>query len=158
MDHDGELRRQLANLLQKRQAHMSFEDAVADFPPAHFNTRPDNLPYTFWHLLEHLRVCQDDILDYIRDPHYEAPNFPDDLWPARDAQTDRAGWERTMARFLADRRALVDLVNDPETDLFAPIPHGWDGHNVLREILIVAEHNAYHVGEFAALRGAMDLW
>lgn len=158
MNPDEILRQQLVNLLLKRQAHMLFEDAVADFPAQHINGRPPGVEYTFWHLLEHLRICQYDILDYIRNPHYEAPNFPDDLWPSRDAETDLAGWQQTIDRFLADRQALVDIVQNPQTDLYAQIPHGWDGHNILREILVVADHNAYHLGELGILRQVMGLW
>lgn len=145
-------REQLVNLLTLGQAHMTFEDAIQDFPLAHINTRVQPIEYTFWHLLEHMRICQRDIIDYIRNPHYEEPNFPDDLWPAREAVTDETGWRHTIAQFLSDRDALIDLVKDPRTDLSAPIPHGYDGHTILREILIVADHNAYHTGEFGILR------
>jgi hypothetical protein len=155
---DSLLRQQLVNLLTKAQAHMTFEDAVRDFPPDHMNTRPAGLEYTFWHLLEHLRICQWDILDYIRNPDYGELKFPDDLWPARDAMTDRPGWQQTIDRFLADRAALVAIVEDRETDLFRQIPHGYPGHHVAREILVVADHNAYHVGELAALRQLIGAW
>ncbi|MCB8982530.1 MAG: DinB family protein [Ardenticatenaceae bacterium] len=155
---DDELREQLVNLLVKRQAHMTFEDAVANFPEAWINGRAPAVPYTFWHLLEHLRISQYDILDYIRNPAYEELDFPDDLWPAREAETDRAGWQATIDQFLADRQALVDIVRDPATDLLAQIPHGWEGHNVLREILVVADHNAYHVGELGILRQVVGCW
>jgi len=158
MNSDQILREQLVNLLLKRQAHMVFEDAVADFPMAHINGRPPGVDYSFWHLLEHLRICQYDILDYIRNPHYQAPTFPDGLWPAPDAETDAAGWQQTIDQFLSDRRALVDIVQDPATDLYAQIPHGWSGHNILREILVVADHNAYHLGELGILRQVMGLW
>jgi hypothetical protein len=158
MNQERELRQQLVNMLVKRQAHMTFEDAVADFPEAHINTRPPYVDYSFWHLLEHLRICQYDILDYIRNPGYQTLNFPDDLWPAKDADTDLAGWQHTVDHFLADRQALVDIINDPNSDLYAPIPHGWDGHTILREILVVADHNAYHLGELGILRHTMKLW
>ena len=110
------------------------------------------------HLLEHIRICQYDILDYIRNPNYEALDFPEGLWPDKEANCDLAGWNLTIAQFYADRQALVDLVEQPETDFYAPIPHGWDDHNVLREILIVADHNAYHIGELGILRQIMGLW
>jgi hypothetical protein len=158
VDQDQELRKQLRNLLLVRQAHQSFEDAVADFPPEHFNSRPPNNPYTFWHLLEHLRLAQRDILDYIRDPDYTWPDWPADYWPAPDSTADSAAWQATIDRFLADRQALADLVSDPATDLYAQIPHGSPGHNVLREVLVAADHNAYHVGELAIQRQNMDLW
>jgi hypothetical protein len=158
MDHDQELRKQLRNMLLARQAHLTFEDAVADFPLEHVNSRPPNNPYTFWHLLEHLRLAQRDILDYIQNPDYTWPDWPADFWPAPDAAADPIAWEATIDQFLADRQALADLVSDPATDLFAQIPHGSPGHNILREILVVADHNAYHVGELAIQRQNMDLW
>lgn len=151
-------RAQLVNLLTVQQAHMNFEDAVANFPPEHINTRPPGLDYTFWHLLEHLRICQWDILDYCRNPHYQHLNFPDDLWPTQDALTDAIGWQRTIEQFLADRAALVALVKNPETDLYSPIPHGYGGHTIFREILVVADHNAYHIGELGILRQVVGIW
>lgn len=157
--NDHELRTQLTNLLVVRQAHMDFEDAVADFPPEHINTRPPRCPYTFWHLVEHMRICQRDILDYITADDYHWPSFPDDLWPAPDAVTDWAGWQRSIEQFLADRRRLVEIVNDPQVDLFAPLPNsGERRHTLVREIHIVADHNAYHTGELAILRQVMGLW
>ena len=158
MKEEIELRMQLVNNLTMRQAHMTYEDAVAGFPLEHVNTRPVNVVYSFWHLLEHLRLAQKDILDYIVDPDYEEPDFPAGLWPALSAETDSAGWHGTIEQFLADRQRIVDIVNNLNTDLFAQIPHGWAGHNVLREALIVADHNAYHVGELGILRGVMRLW
>lgn len=156
---DQELRNQLVRMLTVRQAHMDFEDAVADFPEAHINTRPPNCEYTFWHLLEHLRICQKDILDYIQSDTYHWPNFPDDLWPDRSAMTDGAGWQHTITQFLADREQLVAIITDPATDLFAPLPNSGDyKHNILREMNIIASHNAYHTGELGALRGVMGLW
>ena len=154
-----ELRRQLVHLLIVRQAHMDFEDAVNDFPSEAINTRPSNCNYTVWHLVEHLRICQKDILDYIQSDDYEWPNFPDDLWPDTSATTDESGWQQSIEQFLADRRALVDLINDPATDLFSPLPNsGEHQHNILREINIVASHNAYHTGELGVLRQVMGLW
>ncbi len=158
MNHDQALRTQLVNMLLERQAHMLFEDAVANFPQAHINTRPPQVGYSFWHLLEHIRICQYDILDYIRNAAYVAPNFPDDLWPTPDADTDEVGWQQTIQQFYADRQALVETVQNSDTDLYAPIPHGWEGHTILREILIVADHNAYHIGELAILRQSLGLW
>ena len=158
MNSDQELRQQLINMLVKQQAHMQFEDAVTDFPEAHINVRPPQLDYSFWHLLEHLRICQYDILDYMRNPDYQILDFPAGYWPAKDTETDMVGWQHTIEQFLADRQAIVDIINDPETDLYAPIPHGWDGHNILREVLVVADHNAYHIGEFGILRQSLNLW
>jgi hypothetical protein len=159
MFQSQELRTQLVNLLTVRQAHMDFEDAVAAFPADQINTFPPNCPYSFWHLLEHLRICQKDILDYIESTSYAWPNFPDDLWPAQSATTDAAGWQATIDQFLADRRRLVAIVSDPATDLFAPLPNSGEyRHNILREINIIGSHNAYHTGELAILRSALGLW
>ena len=159
MNHDGELRNQLVRMLTVRQAHMDFEDAVADFPAEHINTQPPNCDYSFWHLLEHIRICQLDILEYIVDPNYKWPNFPDDFWPDKTAETDMAGWQATIDAFYADRQALVDVINDPANDLFAPLPNsGEHRHNILREINIIAAHNAYHTGELGILRQMMGLW
>lgn len=159
MDNDKALRKQLVAMLTVRQAHMDFEDAVADFPEAHINTRPINCAYTFWHILEHLRICQRDILDYIESDDYKWLNFPDDLWPEPTAETDLSGWQQTIEQFYADRRKLVDIINNPKVDLFAPLPNsGENRHNIVREINIVASHNAYHTGEFGILRQVMGLW
>ncbi len=158
MNQDQELRKQLVNLLSVRQAHMTFEDAVADFPPDHINSRATNVTYTFWHLLEHLRLAQWDILDYIRNPNYVWQKWPESYWPAEDATTDLVGWDHSIEQFLADRQSLVEIVQDPATDLYAQIPHGSEGHNVLREIEVIGAHNAYHAGELGILRQVMGLW
>jgi hypothetical protein len=152
------IRTQLINLLTEQQAHMMFGDAVRNFPESHINTRPPGVDYTFWHLLEHLRICQWDILDYIRNPSYQHMEWPRQYWPAQNAVTDLAGWQQTIDQFRDDLAALVGIVQDPQTDLYAPIPHGYDGHTILREIFIVADHNAYHVGELAILRQVAGIW
>ncbi|MCD4684620.1 MAG: DinB family protein [Anaerolineae bacterium] len=157
LTHDQALRTQLVALLRGGQAYMPFDQAVADFPAEHINTKPPNTPYSFWHLLEHIRLAQWAILDYIRNSAYTAPAWPADYWPAQDATTDVAGWERTLDQFRADLNALVALVEDPATDLAAPLPHA-PQHNILREILVVADHNAYHTGELAILRQTLGLW
>ncbi|MEM7126740.1 MAG: DinB family protein [Chloroflexota bacterium] len=155
---DPELRQQLTNMLTVMQAHMHFEEAIANFPIDQINTRIPNAEYTFWHLIEHIRICQIDILRYIHGVDYVELKFPDDLWPARDAVTDEAGWQQAVDQFLVDRQALVDIINDPANDLHAQLPHAAEGHTILREVLIVGSHNAYHIGELGALRQAMKLW
>lgn len=152
------IRQQLVNMLTVAQAHMTFEDAIKNFPAAHFNTRPTGVDYSFWHLLEHLRIGQWDILDYCVNANYKHLEWPSGYWPAKDAVTDAAGWGHTVDQFLADRSTLVAMVQNPQTDLYSPIPHGYDGHTILREILLVASHNAYHIGEFGILRQVMGLW
>lgn len=159
MTTEQELRNQLVRMLTVRQAHMDFEDAVANFPEEQINTRLPNCDYTFWHLLEHIRICQKDIVDYILADDYQWPNFPHDLWPDPSLETDLAGWQQTIEQFYADRQRLVELINDPTVDLFAPLPNsGEHQHNILREINIIANHNAYHTGELGVLRQIMALW
>jgi hypothetical protein len=157
MDADRALREHLLALLRGGQAHMTFDQAVADFPLDHINRRPPHVPYTPWHLLEHLRRTQRDILDFIRDPHYQEPHWPEDYWPPHDQETDAGGWNETVVAFRADLQALEALTRDPGTDLYARIPHG-SGQTILREVLLVADHNAYHIGEFAILRQVMQTW
>jgi hypothetical protein len=159
MDDSTELRNQLVRMLTIRQAHMDIEDAVADFPEEHINTRPTNCDYSFWHLLEHLRLAQEDIIAYILADAYQWPNFPDDYWPDKSTVTDLAGWQQTINQFTADRQKLAEIINDPDVDLFSALPNsGKYQHNILREINIIANHNAYHIGELGILRQVMGLW
>ena len=157
MTLDTQLREGLNALLTGGNAHMTFEQAVADFPLEHMNTNPPHVSYTPWHLLEHLRRAQWDILEFIINPEHVSPPWPEGYWPTPDEQADRAAWEKTIASFHADQHALSVLVMDPETDLVTPIPYG-TGQTILREILVVADHNAYHIGEFAVLRQVMQTW
>jgi len=151
------LRTQLIRLLECDDAHMRFEEAVADIPDDAINRRPPNIDYTPWHLVEHLRITQRDILEYIRDPAWVSPDWPIGYWPQPDATATPAQFAASVAAFLEDRSLLGALVADPASDLVAPIPHT-PGHSILREIRIVADHNAYHVGELAILRQVMGLW
>jgi len=151
------LRQQLAELLDGVGAHMPFEEAIADFPDDAINDRAPNVDYTPWHLVEHLRLTQADILDYVTNPDYVEPDWPAAYWPGRDATATRAEFDATTRAFIADKAALRAMVMDPARDLFAVIP-GTPGHTLLREVRIDADHNAYHVGEFAILRQIMGTW
>ncbi len=151
------LRAQLLELIEGRGAHMPFDAAVAGFPADAMNLKPPNVSYTPWHILEHLRRTQRDMLDYIRDRAYISPRWPEDYWPAPEAVATVEQWEATIAGFRADRTALVALVADESTDLLADIP-GTPGHTILREVRLVGDHNAYHIGEFAILRQVMGTW
>jgi hypothetical protein len=158
MPQDIELiRRQLIELLEAKSAHMPFEAAVADFPADAINRLVPESPYTPWHLLEHIRYAQWDILDYIQNRGYLESTWPDEYWPARDATATAEQFQKTIATFRRDRDALRDLVADPATDLFATIPDT-PGHTIFREIRITGAHNAYHIGEFAILRQVMGTW
>jgi hypothetical protein len=156
IDNDT-LRSELVELLDGLGAHMPFEAAVADFPDDAINRRPPNVSYTPWHLVEHLRLTQWDILDYIRNRAYIPLGWPEEHWPAPDAVATPAEFAASVQGFLADRATLRAIVADPTTDLFATIPET-PGHTVLREVRVVADHNAYHVGEFAILRQVMGTW
>lgn len=157
MDLDSQLRNQLISLLRGGNAHMAFAEAVAAFPEAHINTRPPNVAYTFWHLIEHLRLTQVDILDYLTNPAYAEPEWPRDYWPHRDALATKADWNASLSSFQRDLEAIVAIVADEDTDLLSTVPSN-DEHSVLREVLIVADHNAYHVGELGILRQVEDAW
>ncbi len=157
MESDEILRKHLLDLLRGGNAHMPFDAAVADFPPDRINDLPPNVPYSPWHLLEHIRLTQWDILDFIVNPKYVWRKWPDEYWPAKTARASQAQWNETIAKFHADLKSLDDLVANQATDLTEEIPHA-KGYTILREILVVSDHNAYHIGEFAILRQVMGTW
>lgn len=151
------MRQELLEIIDGRGAHMPFDEAVKDFPEEAINQRPPNVPYTPWHLLEHIRIAQWDILDYIRNRAYLSPDWPEEYWPAHEATASLEEFARTVAACRADRQTLHELVADPDTDLLASIPDT-PGHTILREVRILGAHNAYHIGEFAILREVMGTW
>ena len=154
---DHALRAQLAAALDWQAAHVTFDAAVDGIPPGARGRTPEGLPYSPWRLLEHLRITQWDILDFCRNPAYEELRWPDDYWPATDAPPTPAAWDESVAAFRADREALRALAMDGSIDLFAGIPHG-DGQTYLRELLLVIDHTAYHVGEMVAVRRLLGAW
>ncbi len=157
MDTTAAVRQQLAQNLRAGNAHLSFEDAVAEFPEAHINTRPANVGYSFWRLIEHLRLTQADILRYLTDPAYQELAWPRDYWPAPNATATQVEWDASVAAFLADREALAAMVEDERIDLLMPVPSHAE-HTLLREVLIIIDHNAYHTGELAILRQVANAW
>ncbi|HZT83749.1 MAG TPA: DinB family protein [Gemmataceae bacterium] len=156
-DTTAALREHLLHLLRGGGAHLDFDAAVADLPPHLRGAKPAGQPHTLWRLLEHLRIAQWDILEFSRNSRHVSPPFPDGYWPSGDAPPDDGAWDRSVAAFRADLRAMQDLVADPATDLFAPIPHG-QGQTVLREALLVADHNAYHLGQLVLVRRLLGAW
>ncbi len=156
MKKEKELREQLAKLLGWQDAHLSFERVVASWPPKLRGVRPRGAPHTAWQLLEHLRICQLDILDFCRNPKYKEMPF-EDYWPRTAAPPSRAAWEKSLRRFRADCKAMQKLVLNPKTDLYAPIPWG-QGQTILREAVLVADHNAYHIGQLVLLRRLLGAW
>ena len=155
MDKDGSLREHLLHLLGGGGAHISFDDALKDFPAELFNAKADGVPYTPWQLLEHVRIAQWDIVEFSRDAAHASPPWPEGYWPAPGAEADRAAWDASVEAVRADLGRMAALVEDPATDLHAPIPHG-TGQTVLREALLVADHNAYHLGALVTLRRLLE--
>jgi len=148
---DSDLRNHLVELLDGGHAHIRFDDAVKDFPREQRGVRPNGCPHSAWELLEHLRLAQWDILEFSRDANHVSPDFPSGYWPASVAPLDDDAWNASVAAFRRDLHALADLARDASVDLYAKIPHG-DGQTILREILLAADHNAYHLGQFMLVR------
>ena len=152
-----EARERLLPALEGKGAHLSFEDAIAGFPADLRNVKPPHVPYTFWHQLEHIRIGQWDILRYIVDPSHESPPWPHGYWPAPDSEADDAAWEGTISGFQADRDGLISLARDPERTVLEPVAH-MDGRSIMRELLLVIDHTAYHLGEFVMERQILGAW
>ena len=157
VDQTGSLREHLLDLLKGGGAHLTFDKATAGLPAELRGAKPPGVPHTPWRLLEHLRIAQWDILEFTCDPHHVSPPWPEGYWPASDAPPDDGAWDRSVAAFRADLRAMQDLVADPATDLFTPLRHG-EGQTTLREALLVADHNAYHLGQLVVVRRLLGAW
>lgn len=151
MSDDQLVRQQLLSLLRGGNAHMTFDDAVADFPMDKINAQAPGLSYTPWRLLEHIRIAQWDIVEFVRNPGHVSPRWPEGYWPPEGELADEARWNQTIAGFTRDHAVLEALVEDPNTDLLGDLPHA-HGYNILREVLVAADHNSYHIGEFGLLR------
>ena len=149
-NRDDSIRKHVRYLLRGGSAHLSFDDFAASFPPDLCNRQIEGLPYTPWQVLEHMRLAQWDILEFSRDPNHVSPEFPKGYWPRPDELGTPALWQQTIEAFREDLRQMEALVEDPLTDLYAKIPHG-DGQTILREALLTADHNAYHLGVLAVM-------
>jgi hypothetical protein len=132
-------------------AHLSFAEALVDFPAALRGVKPTGAPHSAWELLEHMRIAQEDILDFSRNPEYRDKTFPNDYWPPSEAPPSDQAWQESVRQFESDLEQMRELVAHPARDLFAAIPHG-TGQTLLREALLVADHNAYHLGQLVFLR------
>lgn len=155
MTHDEALRDHLVKLLTSGWAHMTAGEALARVPPEARGARPPSHPHTIWQLLEHLRICQDDLVAYSRDPDHVSPSFPEGYWPESDAPESAAAWDASVEAFEDGLQAMVALVLDLERDLFEPLPWSEGGHTLMREALILADHNAYHIGQIVQLTKAL---
>jgi len=158
MPDEDKLRKQLVWLLTCGDAHPDFEEVVAELPAKVRAARPQGLPYTPWRLLEHMRIAQWDILEFCLNPRHKSPPYPEGYWPDDLGPSSAAQWSKSVKLFLKDNTAMQELVSDPSVSLLAPIPHA-QGQTVLREALLVADHNAYHLGQMLVVRrlvGAME--
>jgi DinB superfamily len=155
--NDAALRDHLVKLLSEGQAHATFEQAVKGLPVELRGKVPKGAEHSPWQLLEHLRLAQWDILDFSRNPKYKALKWPDDYWPKEKAPADEKAWDKSVRAFKKDLKEMCALVQDEKTDLFAKIPHG-DGQTILREALLTADHNAYHVGQLVLVRKLLGAW
>ena len=151
------LRQHLVELLKGGSAHAKFEEAVKDFPERLRGKKPEGQPHTAWRLLEHMRIAQWDIVEFSRNSRHVSPEWPEGYWPEGDAPPSAAAWDKSVKQFRADLKAMQELVQDAQTDLYARIPWG-DGQTILREALLVADHNAYHLGELLMVRRLLGAW
>jgi DinB superfamily len=154
---DKVLRDYLRRFLNWQEAHADFKRAFADFPVKDRGTRPPGLPYSGWELLEHMRIATHDILEFSRNAKHVSPDWPSGYWPRRPAPPSPAAWDRSVRAIKKDLEEMGKLVADPKTDLLASIPHG-SGQTILREALLIADHNAYHLGQFILVRRLLGCW
>ena len=157
MQNDKALRQQLVKLLEGGDAHATFDQAIADLPANLRGKRAPGAEHSPWELVEHLRIAQWDILEFSRDAKHKSPEFPQGYWPSSPEPASEAAWEKSVKSFHHDLKQMCDLVSNEKTDLFAPIPHG-DGQTILREALLTADHNAYHIGQLVLVRRLLGAW
>jgi hypothetical protein len=157
MAHLKSLRKHLVYLLTKGGAHATFEDAVKDVPVEARGKVPEGAAHSLWELLEHMRIAQWDILEFSKNAKHKSPKFPRGYWPKTSEPPNAKAWDKSVKEFLADRAAMCELVESKSTDLFEEIPHG-DGQTILREAMLMADHNAYHVGEIVVTRRMLGVW
>jgi hypothetical protein len=156
-DSHRALRDHVLELLRGGHAHVTLRDAIGEWPATLRGTRPAGQPFTPWRLLEHLRISQWDIVEFTKSVEHVSPEWPAGYWPEQDAPPEAAAWDTSVAQVERDLRAMERLVADPKTDLFARIPHG-TGQTVLREALVLADHNSYHLGQLVLLRRLLGAW
>jgi hypothetical protein len=154
---DKSLREHVLYLLSGGGAHAKFDDVVKSMPEKLRGEKPEGLPHSAWMLLEHMRIAQWDILEFSRNAKHKSPEWPEGYWPKTDAPPSTKAWDKSIQQFHADLKTMEDLVSDLKTDLFAPIAWG-DGQTILREALLVADHNAYHLGQIVDVRRLLGAW
>ncbi len=155
--NNKKLRAHLIRLLEMKGAHVDFEKAVTGIPRDLRGKVPEGVKHSAWDILEHIRIAQNDILDFVRNPDYEYLNWPDDYWPKDHEPPDDMAWDESIKAFMRDTEELMRIASDESNDLLAEIPHG-EGQTLLREILLVSDHSAYHLGEIVLLRRILGVW
>lgn len=156
MKKDDVLRKELLNLMSGKNAHATFEKAVANFPAEYINTKVEGIDLSAWQLAEHMRLAQWDILDFIRNPDYKEREFPSGYWPKDESATSEM-WSETINKFKSDFNEFVNIINNSETDFWDHIPHA-EGYTIYREILLLANHNSYHTGQLIVIRKILGIW
>jgi len=157
MNHEKDLRDRLLYVLKGKGAHLDFNKAISDFSPEYRGKKHTALPYTAWQLLEHMRIAQWDILEFSRNAKHISPKWPEGYWPDTESPPDAKSWEKSVTILKRELQEMQDLVANPEIDLYAKIPHG-NGQTILREALLLADHNAYHLGQLVMLRKILSAW
>jgi len=157
MKNDKALREHVIKLLKGGEAHLDFDSAVKNMPAELQGKRPKGAQHSPWEELEHLRIAQWDILEFARNPKHVSPEFPTGYWPTSPAPPNEVAWNKSLKAFRADLKVLIELVENESTDLFKPFPHG-EGQTVLRQALLTADHNAYHLGQLVLIRRLLGAW
>lgn len=151
------IRKEVTQLIKKGHAHCTFEESVENLSLKNAGEKPNDLPYSIWKLVEHLRITQWDILEFSKYPNHQSPNWPDDYWPNEDYPADQATWEKSLQLIVHNRNEFIALLNNAAKDLYEPFPYG-DGQNLLREALLIADHNSYHIGQIVVIRRLLNDW
>jgi uncharacterized damage-inducible protein DinB len=149
------IRKQLLESLDGRNAHLTFRDTIKDFPPEYYNEKVGDVEYSCWDLLEHMRIAQYDIIDFIKNPNYQEREWPADYWPKEPADVQK--WESSVEKFLDDESEVRGLLEDDSVDLYSPIPHA-PKYTIFREVLLILNHNSYHTGQLLVLRKSLGIW
>ncbi len=156
-DQDHTIRKALLEFLSGGEAHAGIDDTVKDFPPTLYAKKPAGAPHTAWQLLEHIRIALHDLLEFCRNPDYEAPKWPDGYWPEKDAPASAEDWDKSVKALKKDQHGLEKLLQASDVDIYAKIPWG-KGQTILREVLLAGDHTSYHVGQLVMLRKQLGAW
>lgn len=157
MDQEKKLRQQLAKMIDWHEAHADLASATRNFPAELRGRVPEGLPHSAWQLLEHIRLALWDIVEFCRDTSHKSPPWPEGYWPTNAAPRDDKSWQKSIDAIEENLETLRNLILDPKNDLLAPLPGG-SGQTLLREVLLAADHNSYHVGQLVLVRRALDAW